>query len=293
MSLVPASSLSRAARAAGEERCEAVDRFHDYVLGEYAPLAPHAGKLRSVSLLHASFALLGVEAEGRALVERIRATLGPFRTVWGIKQAPGRGVTGWEIYFYDFERAHPDLGIARMRAALEPVLAIDATEPHPLPWHMWSVEVAPEHLRGELAASIDVYMDMRSYKARGSAYAFENVYTFHEPRAEIEAVLHRLRSSVHFDERRDNLGALMPPSLFRCGRLCVANKRLADALYFSRVPSRAAHAFLVAQGYPAPLAGFFEANEADLDHLLWDVGVDFRGDDGPLRVTKTSVYGSY
>jgi molybdopterin/thiamine biosynthesis adenylyltransferase len=32
------------------ERCEADDLLHDYVLGAYAPLAPHEGKLRSVSL---------------------------------------------------------------------------------------------------------------------------------------------------------------------------------------------------------------------------------------------------
>ena len=34
------------------------------------------------------------------------------------------------------------------------------------------------------------------------------------------------------------------------------------------------------------------AQVADLEHRLGDGGVDFRGDDGPLRVTKTSLYGS-
>lgn len=301
MSLVPASSLSRPRAADGPgrvaraplERCGAEDRFHDYVLGQYAPLASHEGKLRSMNLLVESFALLGVEAEGLALVSTIRGALGPFRTIWGIKHTPDRGVTGWELYFYDFERAHADLAVSRVREALAPVLAIDATEPHPLPWHMWSVEVGPAHLRREAAAPIDLYLDMRSYKARGRELAFENVYTFHDPRAEIDAVLHRLRSSVHFDERRDNLGALMPPHLFRCGRMCVANKRSADALYFSRIPTRAARAFAEARNYPAPIVRFFDTNAADLDHLLWDVGLDFRGDDGPLRVTKTSLYGSF
>ncbi|MEZ4298042.1 MAG: hypothetical protein R3B70_24000 [Polyangiaceae bacterium] len=137
-----------------------------------------------------------------------------------------------------------------------------------------------------------MYIDMRSYKVRGSSYAFENVYTFHDPRADIDTVLHRLRSSVHFDERRDNLGALMPPSLFRCGRLCVANKRSADALYFSRIPTPAARAFLAQHGSPPSLIAFFDTHASELDHLLWDVGLDFRGDDGPLRVTKTSIYGS-
>ncbi len=296
MSLVPAPSLLRSGRAgAGEviERCDEADRFHDYVLGEYASLAPHRGKLRGVSLLLASFAALGVAREGAALVDLVRRVLGPFRTVWGIKQAPDRGVTGWELYFYDFERAHADLAIARMREALAPVLAISAEEPRPLPWHMWSVEVTPEHLRREAAAAVDVYVDMRSYKVRGRACAFENVYTFHDPRTEIDAVLHRLRSSFHLDLRRDNLGALMPPSLFRCGRVCVANKRSADALYFSRIPTSAARAFAARHGYPAPLVRFFDEHAAELDHLLWDVGLDFRGDTGPVRITKTSLYGSF
>jgi len=85
MSLVPAPSLLRHGRAHGEPagrlaraplaRCGPGDRFHDYVLGEYAPLVPHEGKLRSVNLLIESFALLGVEAQGTALIERLLATL--------------------------------------------------------------------------------------------------------------------------------------------------------------------------------------------------------------------------
>jgi hypothetical protein len=294
MSLVPPPALLRREGPTFVlERCLGADRFHDYVLGEYAPPAPHEGKLRSVSLLLSSFAWLGVLGEGRALVERVRGALGPFRTVWGIKHAEGRGITGWELYFYDFERAHADLAIARVREALAPVLVIDAEEPRPLPWHMWSVEVGPEHLRREARAGIDVYVDMRSYKVKGSTFTFENVYTFHDPRADIDAVLHRLRSSVHFDERRGDLGALMPPSLFRCGRLCVANKRSADAMYFSRIGSAAARAFVAARGYPEGVVTFFDKHSSELDHLLWDVGLDFRGDTGPLRVTKTSIYGSF
>jgi hypothetical protein len=295
MAIVPASLLQRAGRLARSpaEHCAADDRFHDYVLGQYAPLAPFEGKLRSVNLLVETFALLGVEAQGCALIAQVRGSLGPFRTVWGIKHTPERGVVGWELYFYDFERAHADLDIARMRAALAPVMTMDAAEPHPLPWHMWSVEITPAHLRREAAANIDVYVDMRSYKVCSRSCTFENVYTFHDPGSEIDAILHRLRSSVHFDERKDNLGALMPPSLLRCGRLCVANKRAADALYFSRIPMSAAASFLRAQQYPAPIVRFFEAHAAELAHLSWDVGIDFKGDDGPLRITKTSVYGSF
>lgn len=296
MSIVPPAQLVRGGRSAAEqafERCEAGDRFHDYVLGEYAPRAPHEGKLRSVSLLLASFACSGVLPEGRALVQHVRETLGPFRTIWGIKHVPESGISGWELYFYDFERTAADLTIARLRQSLSPVLRISAEEPHPLPWHMWSVEVSRSQLLREAEAPIDVYIDMRSYKVHGRRFRFENVYTFHDPRTDIDAVLHRLRSSVHLDERRGDLGVLLHPSLLRCGRVCVANKRSADALYFSRVNTDCARNFVEERGYPGPIVRFFDDNAPDLDHLFWDVGLDFRGDEGPLQITKSSIYGSF
>ncbi len=268
------------------------DRFHDYVLGAYAPLAPHAGKLRSLNLLVESFALAGLEEEGLAVMRRVRDGLGPFRTVWGIKQREG-GVLGWELYFYDFERRHADLSIARVAELLAPAVTVDAREPWPLPWHMFSVEIGPAQLRRQEPAAVDVYIDMRSYKLRGDRFAFENVYTFHDPREEIDDILHRLRSSVHFRWGHDPLASLMPPSLLRCGRICVANKIGADALYFSRVPTPALAAFLGARGWPEALRRFVAGHGPALDHLLWDVGIDFDRHEGALRVVKTGLYGSF
>src|SRR5579883_1073033 len=205
------------------ERCGPGDLFHDYILSPYDPLVDPAGKLRSLNLLIESFALLGVEDEGIAVMERLRRELGAFRTVWGIKQYHGALVPhGWELYFYDFERAHADLSIDSIRGILEPVLRVDGVEPWPLPWHMFSVEFTAAKLREKASCALDVYIDMRSYKVTGADYAFENVYTFHDPRTEIDDVLHRVRSSVHFDPRRDNLARLITPALLQCGRLCVA-----------------------------------------------------------------------
>jgi hypothetical protein len=283
------------------ERCTEDDRFHDYVLSEYAPRTPHEGKLRSVSFLHASFAAAGVEDAGREVVALVRSGLGPFRTVWGVKFAEGAAApTGWELYFYDFDRSHADLGIERMRAILAPRLDVDACETRVLPWHMFSVGFDAEALRTPVPVPAHVYLDMRSYELRGEDLSFENIYTFHDPRAEVDEVLHRLRASAHFlpspspHPRRENLATLVPPHLFRCaGRVCVANKRTCDALYFSRVDSLVLGRFMRDRAWPAVLRGLVEDHAADLDHLLWDVGVDFRASDAGPRVVRSAVYGSF
>ncbi len=293
-----AASAARAGRLAASplEVCAAADRFHDYVLGEYAPLAPAEGQLRSVNLLVESFALAGVEAQGLALIRRLREGYGPFRTIFGIKWSQATGALAWELYFYDFKRAHADCSLAHLRDVLAPSLRVDAEEPWPLPWHMFSIELGREHLETGAPVPAHVYLDMRSYELRGRALTFENVYTFHDPRADIDDILHRLRSSVHFEPSRHNLAALMPPPLFRCGRICVANKRGSDALYFSRIPTAPLRWFLDRHAWPEPLRRFASAASAGarFGHLLWDVGVDFRSTEGGApAVHKTGVYGSF
>ena len=276
------------------ERAAAGDLFHDYVLGAYDPLAPPEGKLRSLNLLVESFAMGGVEAEGLEVVRRIREGYGRFRTVWGIKWNRRTEALGWELYFYDFDRIHADCSLPHLREILAPAVHVDAEEPWPLPWHMFSIEVAREHLTGPVPVPAHVYIDMRSYELSGKRFTFENVYTFHDPRTEVDDILHRLRSSVHIEPGRHNLAALLPPPLFRCGRICVANKRFSDALYFSRIPTAALRWFLDRHGWPDPLQRFVAQNGPDLGHLLWDVGVDFRSEGGrPPEVEKMGVYGSF
>jgi len=290
--LVPLGALAGDRQAGPLERCDPSDRFFDYVLGEYEPLAPAADKLRAVSLLFESFALSGIERQGRHLVETVRAALGPHRTVWGVKWHRTQATLGWELYFYDFERRHADLSIARLVDALAPCVRVDAREPFALPWHMFSVEVGLPELTGQRPAAVDVYIDMRSYKLHGDRMELENVYTFHDPRTEIDHVLHRLRSSVHFSWRRDPLATLLPPWLFRCGRLCVANKRGADALYASRIPTNALARFLAWQSWPAALGDFVQRHGHELDHLQWCVGVDFEGSNSGPVIRKAGFYGS-
>jgi hypothetical protein len=275
------------------ERCGPDDRFHDYVLAEYSPIAPALGKLRSLNLLLESFALAACEPEGHALLTAIRTGLGPFRTVWGIKRHHDTDQLSWEFYFYDFQRAHADLTIPRITELLAPHLQLAGTEPRPLPWHMFSVEFGPEQLRAQAPASLDIYIDMRSYKSEAGDLRFENIYTFHEARPQIEEILHRLRACVHFDAKHDPLQQLMPPQLFNCHKICVANKRRSDALYFSRITTSALSKFLADHRWPTPLQAFTHSHADALGHLLWDVGIDFQRRDDHATPIKSGIYGSF
>jgi len=272
------------------QRCAVDETLHDYVLLPYVPTVPVAGKLRSVSLLVESFALAGLEEQGLALLAALERGLGRGRTVWGIKQRRGE-LLGWELYFYDYERRRADLSVARVRELLRPSVELDAVEPRVLPWHMFSVEVTPSALAERGPAGVQLYIDMRSYALQGELLELRNLYTFHDPKTGIDEVLHRLQSSVHFDARRHRLAELMSPSLRRCHRVCVSNKRHADAMYFSRITTSAAAAFCRQHGWPAALTRFVESGE--LDHLQWDVGVDFSSVDGALTIGKTGIYGSF
>lgn len=291
LATLPARDLPRVATSP-LERVAPGDRFHDYVLGEYEPLAPPLGKLRSVALLVEALAIAGVEREGLELVRRVREGYGPHRTVWGVKQGE-RGLS-FELYFYDFGRTRADCSLANLARVVAPALVVDAEEPPGLPWHMISIEAGPEALRDGAPVAAHAYVDMRSYELRGRRATLENVYTFHDPRREVDAVLARLRASVHLDAERDGVASVLPPMLFRAGKLCVANKRTADAVYASRVPATALAWALDRFAWPALLRAFVRAALPELDHLWFCVGADFRrGDDGRVAVTKSGFYGSF
>ena len=280
------------------EVCGPEDRFHDYVLEPYRPLAPAAGKLRSLNVLVESFALAGVEEAGRTTrrgprARRARAVsdgLG-HQALW---PRPPESSRGSSTSTTSSAPTRICLSIADLRELLSPAVKLDAEEPRALPWHMFSVDLGVDQLEGRKPADAHMYIDMRCYALRGRSLVFENIYTFHDPRLEIDEILHRLRSSVHFDERRDNLGQLMTPALLRCGRMCVANKREADAVYFSRVPvPRFLRSCSLRHKWPSPLRSFVDANEQQLDHLFWDVGIDFRAGPDGMDLGKTGIYGSF
>ena len=82
------------------EYATAADPALNYCLWEYSPARPAEDKFRSINLLLHSFEHAAVDARALQVVDAIREAIGPFRTVFGVKQLGER--LAWEFYFYDY-----------------------------------------------------------------------------------------------------------------------------------------------------------------------------------------------
>ena len=51
--------------------------------------------------------------------------------------------------------------------------------------------------------------------------------------------------------------------------------------------------FLKRMAYPERIVAFVEDNKARLDHLLYDVGIDYRMTEGKVEYLKSGYYGIF
>ncbi|MBK9030483.1 MAG: hypothetical protein IPL61_03945 [Myxococcales bacterium] len=284
------------ARAA-EEPADPEEVLRDYVLAPYPPLADPRGGLTARNLLTESLALAGVEAEGHAVIERLRALLGRGRVVWGVKHAAG--ALSWELYIYDPGGARAEATPAHVLGVLADLLTPPPLPPGPIAHHMWSLELDRAALATGRGARVTYYVNGADTPGASRSYAVDergqlalaNLYTFHDPRRAPRAILARLRASVHLGAAPHGVAAVIAPGLHRCRRLCVANKRHADGLYFAGVDTDLTVQFLARHGWPAPLVAYVDARRARLAHLAWDLGLDVHaGADGAPVIARTAVH---
>jgi hypothetical protein len=73
----------------------------------------------------------------------------------------------------------------------------------------------------------------------------------------------------------------------------VANKKFNDGVYFSRINVDQLILCLDRLGWPATMREFIRENRDRLDHLLYDVGIDYRMIDGRIEVIKSAYYGIF
>jgi hypothetical protein len=282
------------------ELATAQDRLFDFCLWEYQPPASPAGKLRSVNLLRRSFEGHPQADAFHALNAALRAELGESRTVWGIKQS----ATGlaWEFYFYDYARLTRERSVRRVLDAIRPWAPCDIAVSELLPYFMFSIDFDPAKLgRAEPLADIQVYIgNAGSTVSSGICYEFtreraqlKNFYFFFNARTEMQAIIDKLATSAYLALPGLGPEAILWPELRRCETIVIANKRTHDGVYFCRINVDQLLFFLKRLQYPPAQVEFVERHRARLDHLLYDVGIDYRVDDGQLRILKSAYYGVF
>lgn len=271
------------------------DRFFDYCLQVYDPRCDPAGKLRGETLLWHSLELAGVPAGDYEVFDAIRAAAGRDMTVFGVKWFGGR--LSWEMYFYDPQREDEQITAASLRDALAGTLDLEPHVPDSTRYFMYSFDLDLEALSSRVIPELNVYLQFHhgqgghSYAVRRDSRELRNTYRFHQPKQEIDAILHQIRRSVWFDASRISLAEILLPELFECLKICVAKKRFGDAIYYSGITVDQLLWFLRRFEYPTAIPEFVERHHADLEHLLFDVGIDYAaGPDGALVYPKTGYY---
>ena len=282
------------------EYAQAQEPQYDFCLWEYPPPAPPAGKLRSINLLANSFHAEGFGSRAFEVTDAIRQGLGDGRSVWGIKQE--NGVLSWEYYFYDYARLERERSIPRVLSLIRPWITCGIQTSERQPYFMFSLDFGREQLlEGRPIDEIQMYIgNIGSLVSSGICYAvtreqmrLKNLYYFFNTRREWQEIVGKLTSSVHLDIPDLDLDAILWPEMRDCQTTVVSNKQQRDGVYFSRISVDQLLLFLKRMRYPESHVSFVEENRGKLDHMLYDVGVDFCVKDGSLAIVKSAYYGVF
>jgi hypothetical protein len=279
------------------------DRYLDFCLWNYEPLANPAGKFRSINLLYQSFLHAGVDEGALRLCQAIRGGFGDWRTVWGVKLAGGH--LSWELYFYDYARLDRSSSITKLLAIMRQFVDCDLQLDEHVLYFMFSIDIdnalfserRPLDSANIYIGNIGNFGSMTSsgicYELSSRGLTLQNLYYFFDAATGKRAIADKLRSSIHLQPERLELQSLLFPELCDCRTIVVANKKHNDGIYFSGIDIEQLLDFMELLDYPAGLVDYTVANRDRLAHLSFDVGIDFRMVDGDLKLLKSSYYGVF
>ena len=272
----------------------------DFCLWEYPPAAPPEHQLRSVNLLYNSYDVAGVGDECFRLVPLLREGIGMSKTVFGVKWVDG--ALRWEFYFYDYRRRERTRSITRVTEVMRPLVRTTVPVDERLPYFMFSIDVDQALVSG--ARPLDeVHMYVGNvgsavssgicYSVTERATVLENFYFFFDAKTQMEAIRGKAACSAYVDASRIGVDQILWPEMTKCKIIVVANKKGNDAVYFVGIDVDQLLFFLKRLRYPAGVVGFVEEHRARLRHLCYDVGIDYRMEDGRLVFLKSGYYGVF
>ncbi|MBL8809372.1 MAG: hypothetical protein JNM43_04265 [Planctomycetaceae bacterium] len=281
------------------ERMQAGDPYLNYCLWPYAPVCSGIGKLRPSALLHHAVQSMLHCDWVRQTLARIQAGLGCFRSVYGIKRIGSKWAL--EIYLYDYARQQRTVSVEALEFATGGWLRFPSVDPR-TPYFMFSFDLNDdaEKLRGQLDC-VHVYIgNPGSDVSSGISYEYsrrgrqlENFYFFFDGQRHQREIVDKIECSVFSEAWNPILDELYRPELRDCQTVCLANKRTCDTVYFSGVTVHQLLFFLQWQSYPSDHIDFVIQHISELDHLRYDVGVDYRVKAGQVEFIKSGYYGVF
>ena len=283
-----------------DERMRPGDPYFNYCHWSYQPPKPGVGTLRPSTLL---FRAIAEMPHGEWVCETVRTIqrgIGDFRSVYGIKQIAGQWAL--EVYIYDYARQDRVVSIHRLVTACGGQLRLPKTVNPEIPYFMFSFDLTEQAAANHgTMDSVHVYIgNPGSDVSSGIAYEFtrhcrqlENFYFFFDAQRHQKEIVDKLKCSVFSESWSLPIEQLYRPELTNCHTICLANKRTCDTIYFSGIDVEQLLFFLNWQQYPADFVQFINERQSHLDHLRYDVGIDYIVNNGRVEFLKHGIYGVF
>jgi hypothetical protein len=277
------------------------ERFVDYMFYPYQPRAPIEGKWRSSDLLTRALEITGADPRQLDLLHALRRRFGKDRTIWALKKKGAE--LALELYFYNYGREDPEVTPSHVLQAISPWLRSSealARRCDGLRYFLFSIDADAGRLRAGAVEGLHVYVHDVADRATGFSYfvderggVLENHYAFYRPRQERPDLEIKIRDTVHVDFRRVPIERVLLPELIDCKTVCSARKARSDSVYFSGLGVDQFRHFLARFDYPTALRAWVQGERDRLDHLEFDVAMDYTATGDALEVAKTSFDGSF
>jgi hypothetical protein len=205
------------------EYATSLDPSLNYCLWPYPPQAPVEDKFRSINLLFQTFDYTRIDSRAFEIVEAIRDGIGPFRTVFGVKQVDKQ--IAWEFYFYDYKRRRRQVSISRVLAAISGYMPTVIEPNENLPYFMFSLDLNNSLATGQSSLDV-VHMYVGNpgstvssgiaYAVRSDSTTLENFYFFFDAGSQLPDVKNKIASSALFDDTMLPIEAVLVPELRQC-----------------------------------------------------------------------------
>jgi hypothetical protein len=230
----------------------------------------------------------------------LREVFGDWRTVWGVKNINGN--LSWEFYFYDYNRLSRDVSISKAIEIIKNFTNCELSVNEDCLYFMFSIDIDGGIVTGKKdLEEVNVYLgDMSEHVSAGICYLLnenglrlDNLYHFFDAETQMKLISDKVVSSLHLKLSDFNLDSILMPEFVQCKTIVVANKKHNDGIYFSRIDIAQLVTFMKMMQYPQEIIQFTLENQAKLDHLVYDVGIDYRMENGQIKYLKSSYYGVF
>jgi len=276
---------------------ESKDILFNYCHKPYVPVKPVIGKLKSENLLFESFRHESCGDEFYRFIEMLKTDFGLDSTVWGIKKANGN--LFWEFYFYNYNKKDSRINVSNFLTICKNFFSSILDMNEKTPYFMFSADITKDVFRQKKIGGAHIYFSHlltnsgHCYFKSSEETRIENIYHFfYDLKDDLRKIVAEVKNALFNDVNTSVIKNILIQELLPCKHICVAHKEDREGIYYSGITVDQFLFFLRKFEYPCGIIDFIEENKKNLDHLLYDIGFDYKLNQNMFTIIKSGYYGT-